>query len=308
VPAPYINSATLLNQPAGLSWNVVPTLTADQSQQTAQLNYVCQQVTSLVDGYLNQPLRAVAVTETNPGPGHPRVAVNRHNGTGTLITRQWPVTSVNEVLLSPARDFPPNWTLVPADQYRIRTPVLTPAGSPVTGPSGGNAIDVAPGYISERHGRGGWLVSLSTTSGYPHTQLTGDAQVATSGAQVLTVEDVTGWDGWTGWILDGPETEPVTVTAVAATTPVTLPGGTALQAGPGTLTLAAPLQNAHGTDVLLTAIPLAALQAAALSAAVMALETLTAIAVQSSSGQLPGGLGSLAFESEAILDPFKRVM
>lgn len=307
--APYITPAILLDQPAGISWNVVPTLTADQAQQTAQLAYVCQQVTSLIDGYLHQPLRATVVTETNQGPGMPRVAVDRNTGNGSLITRQWPVIAVNAVQVSPARSFSPQWSLIPANQARIRTPVLQPAsGAPVTNPSGGNAVDIAPGNFSWREGRGWWLVSHSYTSGYPHAGLTAAATVATSGTQLLQVDDVTGWAGWTGFILDGPATELVTVTAAQATAPVQLPGiGGTVQAGRGALTLSAPLQYAHGAGTLITAIPLAALQAAALSAAVIALENIAAIAVQSSNGQMPGGLGALATESEMALDPFCRI-
>lgn len=306
--APYVSSSVLTQAPAGLAWNVVPTLTANQAQQTAQLDLVCQQVTSLIDGYLNQPLRAVCVTEQNTGPGHPRVAWNRDTSGVSLITRQWPVIGVNAVQVSDARDFPPQWTLIPPANARIRTPVLMPAsGSPVTFASGGNAVDLAPGTFPHPR-RGGYLVASSYTSGYPHTQLTSSAAVASSGAQTLPVDDVTGWVGWTGILLDGPQTEWVTVTVAAATTPRQLPGNAGtVQAGPGTLTLSAPLASPHNAGTLLTAIPLAALQAAALKAAVMALENIAAIAVQSSSGQLPGGLGALAFEAEAILDPFKRI-
>lgn len=302
---PYITPGLLTSAPAGLSWQVVPTLTADAAEQTAQLAYICQQVTSLVDGYLHQPLRATIVTEQNCGPGMPRVAVNRDTGIGELITRQWPVTAVNAVQASPVRSFPPQWSLVPAGQARIRTPVLMAAsGIPASGPSGGNAIDVAAGYIDWCHGRGGWLVSPSYTSGYPHAGLTA---ATAADAESLTVDDVTGWAGWTGFLLDGPATELVTVTAAQAAAPVQLPGlGGTVQAGAGTLTLAEPLQYVHEPGALVTAIPLAALHAAALSAAVIALETITAIAAQSSSGNLPGGLGALATESELALDPFRR--
>jgi hypothetical protein len=292
-----------------LAWNVVPTLTADSAEQRAQLALVCQQSTSLIDGYLHQPVRAVCVTEQQQFPGHPRASMDRHTGILTVVTRQWPVIAVNAVQVSEARSFPPNWSLVAQDKARIRTPVLIPAsGDMVTSPSGGNLIDVAPGSIggSRGCGRGQWLLSTSYTSGYPHTILTGSAD---DNGQSLTVGDVTGWPGWSGWVLDGPATEPVTVTGVTATNPPQLPGnGGSVQAGPGTLALAEPLAFPHSKGALVTALPLAVLQAAALKAAVIALETIAAIAVQSSGGQLPGGLGALAFEAEAALDPFVRVM
>ena len=314
--APYLTSTILQQQPAGLAWNVVPTLTADQAAQAAQLDFACQQVTSLIDGYLHQSLRAMVVTEQGQWPGQPRVSVDRHTGIGQVVTRQWPVTAVNAVQVSPARAFPPCWTAVPLDHARIRTPVLQPAsGQPATGPSGGNVIDIAPGHIGggTGYGRGlgggAQLVLTSYTSGYPHALLSADATVAQGGTQQVLVDDVTGWPGWAGWLLDGTQTEWVSVTAATATTPVQLPGvGGTVNAGPGMLTLAAPLASPHPAGALLTAMPLAVLNAAALSCAVLALEAIAAIAVQSSGGQLPGGLGWLAFESERALDPFMRVM
>jgi hypothetical protein len=304
---PYITSSILLNQPAGLSWTIVPTLTADAVQQTAQLDYVCQQVTSLVDGYLQQPLRATIVTEQNQGPGMPRVSVDPHTGIAGLVTRQSPVTAINAIQVSEARCFPPNWTLIPPSQARIRTLVLQPAsGVPVYGCSGGNAIDIAPGYIDRRHGRGHWLVADSYTSGWAHTSLTA---AANAGENTLEVDDVTGWAGWTGFLLDAQATEVSSVVDVSATTPVMLPGlGCTVQAGPGTVTLSSGLENNHAAGAVFTAVPLGALQAAALTAAVIALETIAAIAVQSTSGMLPGGLDALAAESKSELNPFCRVM
>ena len=259
-----------------------------------------------MDTYCRQPLRATAVTEQGNGPGRARVSVDRSTRRGTLITRQWPVISVNAVQVSQSRSFPEQWTLVPAGQYRIRHPVLMPAsGVPVQGPSGGSAIDVAPGVITWDYGRGGWDVLNSYTSGWPHAGLTA---AAAASAESLSVDDVTGWAGWTGTLYDGVSTELVTVTGAEATSPVQLPGvaGT-VQAGPGTLTLSSPLAYAHGTEAVVSALPGAALQAVALRAAVMALETIAAIAAQSSSGNLPGGLGALATESEMQLDDFRRI-
>lgn len=306
--APYVTPDLLMRQPSGISWQVVPTLTADTAEQRAQLGLVCQQVTSLVDGYLHQPVRAVCVTEQQQFPGHPRASMDRHTGILTVVTRQWPVIAVNAVQASEARAFPANWSLVPQQHSRIRTPVLMPAsGDLVTSPSGGNQVDIAPGSIPRGggYGRGQWLLSTSYTSGYPHTILTGSASDDT---QSLTVGDVTGWSGWSGLILDGPATEPVTVTSVTATSPPQLPGnGGTVQAGAGTLTLAEPLTFPHSKGALVTALPLAVLQAAALKAAVIALETIAAIAAQSSGGQLPGGLGALAFEAEAALDDYRRI-
>jgi hypothetical protein len=281
-------------------------------EQRAQLEAVCQQATSIVDGYLHQPLRATITTEQFLFPGHPRASMDRGTGIVSLVSRRWPVTAVNAVQVSPARAFPAQWALVAAGNARIRTPVLQPAsGMPVQSASGGNMIDIAPGAITGHggsgHGRGpgAWLLAASITAAYPHTMLTA---AAPKGATEVQVEDVTGWEWWSGFLLDGPATEFATGTATDATSPPPLPGaGGTVQAGPGMVALSSPLEYGHQPGTLLSAIPGSALQAVALKVAVVALETLTAIAAQSANSQmLPGGLGALAFEAEASLEEFCR--
>lgn len=303
---PYITPSMLTSAPAGLSWTVIPTLTANASAQLAQLAQVCWQATSAVDRYCRQPLRATVNTDTDTGPGLPRVAVDRRTRKGTLVTRRWPVTAVAAVQTSLATAFPERWTAIPAGQWKIRhPPILSSAPDPATGPSGGNVIDVAPGYITWDYGRGGWDVMLSYISGWPHAGLTA---TASQGGQQISVDDVTAWSGATGFIYDGTSTELVTVTAAAATTPPQLPGvGGPVQAGPGTLTLAQPLASTHGTGVVVSALPPDVLRATVLQASVMALEGIDAIATQSLSGQMAGGTGVLAEEVEMILDDYRRV-
>jgi hypothetical protein len=299
--SPYLTAATLQCAPAGLSWQVVPTLTAPSPENEAQLASVCWTATAQADGYARQPLRASVNTEQMYGPGQPRVSVDPHTGIATLVTRRWPVTSVNAVQVSPRPCFPPSWAPVPADQVQVRNPPVVSAGpAPVTAPSGGNQIDVAPGWITRRQQ---WDVTLSYTSGYPHAGLTEDVAI---GATSLLVDDVTGWAGWTGWLFDGQFTEPVEVASAEATAPVALPGaGGTVQAGPGTLTTSA-LVNRHEAGVVLSALPLQGIHAVALLAAVQALETIDAIAVQSMNGQSVA-IGALAEAAELALDDFRRV-
>jgi hypothetical protein len=299
--SPYLTAATLQCAPAGLSWQVVPTLTAPSPENLAQLQQVCWTATAQADGYAKQPLRASVNTEQLYGPGQPRVSVDPCTGIATLVTRRWPVTAVNAVQTSPRPCFPPQWTLVPANQAQVRNPPIVSAGpAPVTAPSGGNAIDVAPGWIPRRQQQD---ITLSYTSGYPHAGLTAQAAI---GATSLDVDDVTGWAGWTGWLYDGQFTEPVAVDAAVATSPVTLPGaGGTVQAGPGTLTTS-PLVNRHDAGVVLSALPLQAIHGVALLAAVQALETIDAIAVQSMNGQ-SASIGALAEAAELALDDFRRV-
>lgn len=302
----YINAAMLTSHPAGLAWNTVPTLTASTAQQTAQLEQVCWQATSAVNRYCRQPLRATIATETSTGPGLPRIASDRRTRKGAIVTRRWPVTAVEAIQVSPSISFPSAWSLVPAGQWKIRNPViLSAAPAPGTGPQGGNAIDVAPGYITWDRDKGGFDVMTSYQHGWPHA---GVATAALAGAQTLAVDDVTGWAGAVGFVYDGTSTELIEVTAAVATTPVQLPGvaGT-VQAGPGTLTLAAPLGFAHTAGVIVSALPPDAIRATALHAAVIALETIDAIATQSLSGRMAGGTSVLAEEAEMILDDYVRV-
>lgn len=305
--SPYITAATLLARPAGISWTIVPTLTANSAQQTAQIQQACWNATSTVDGYCRQPLRATINTEMGTGPGQPRVSVNRASNVATLITRRWPVTDIAAIQTSQACYFPPVWTLIPAGQYRPRHPVITSSGpAAVTTPTGGNVIDVGPCYINWDYGRGGWDVMTSYTSGYPHAGLTGPA-IAT--AETLAVDDVTAWgDGWAGVIYDGVNTEPVQVTTAAATTPVTLPGvGGTVQAGAGTLTLSSPLSFPHAAGTIVSAIPAEALRGVVLAATVEALEGINAIATQSLSGMTAGGTGALTATYRAILDKYRAI-
>ena len=75
--------------------------------------------------------------------------------------------------------------------------------------------------------------------------------------------------------------------------------------GPGTLTLAAPLQYGHGAGTVLSALPETVLRAAALLAAVQAIETIDAIATQSLSGEF-GSTSMLKAAREALAE-FARV-
>jgi hypothetical protein len=87
---------------------------------------------------------------------------------------------------------------------------------------------------------------------------------------------------------------------------VQLPGAAGtVQAGPGTLTLSAPLQFAHAAGTVVSALPEDVLRGVALHAAVQALELIDAIATQSQSGQMAGSTGALGTEVELILDDYR---
>jgi hypothetical protein len=313
---PYITTAMLLSMPASIAWNVIPTLTVSGPEQVAQLAQECWKATSAIDRYCHQPLRSVAVTDPPEiGPGRGRISVDRQTGIAKLITRRWPVTEVLAVQVSPARAFPPTYTLVQASQCLIGRPVVASAGPvPATGPDGGNVIEVAPGNIGCGGGSGGsrglQRVMWSYSHGWPHTSLT---VAAAEGAETISVDDVTGWavpQGFSGgFAYDSTLSEGVEVISAVANTPVQLPGvaGT-VQAGPGTLTLSGPLEFGHAAGIVVSALPPDVIRGAALQAAVQALEGIDAIATQSLSGQMAGGTGELATEVEMILDDYRVIM
>jgi len=316
VTTSYVTPQMLTSSPASLSWTVVPSLTASTAEQAAQLANCCRTATSMVDGFCHQPLRATVNTETITGPGKGRLSVDLNTGIASLVTRRWPVAQVLAVQTSPARSFPPSWTSVEPDQWLIRYPVLSaPFAAPQSSPSGGNVIDLAPGVVAEGNGRGALRLEHAYLSGWAHA---GTTSMALAGAMTMPVDDVTGWAGASGWIYDGTSTEPVTVTTVAADSPLVLTGivapvvnslsGGALtvQAGPGTVTLASPLQYGHGAGTVVSALPETALRGAALFAAVQAIETIDAIATQSLSGEV-GSTSLLADSAEAALCEFRRV-
>ncbi len=264
----------------------------------AEVTAVLWRATSTVDTYCNQVLRSTVASEQLIGPGYPRCNVDRNTGNGVLQTKWWPVTEVLAVQVSPTRAFPPVWTPVPAGQYRVRHPLLAVGDTAsATAPDGGWTIDVAPGWIGcspwgrtptggyvGAGGRGSQLVQVCHLNGWPHTSLTASAA---SGATVLSVDDVTGWAGASGFCYDGSATEPVAVTSVTATTPVVLPNGAGTaQSGPGTVTLASPLAFDHQQGVMVSALPAAAIEATILAAAVQALTGGTdAITIQSVNGE-----------------------
>ena len=313
---PYCSAGMLTAQPAGLSWQTVPTLTASTQEQAAQLAQVCRNASSIVDSSCRQPLRATVNTETLTAPGKGRLTIDAETGIGSVVTRRWPVAQVLAVQTSPARAFPPVWTPVAVNQTSIRYPVLSaPFAAPQSSASGGNVIDLAPGVASWANGRGTLRLEQAYLSGWAHAGTTG---MALAGAMTMHVDDVTGWAGASGWIYDGTSTEPVTVTTATADSALVIPGivnpvvnslsGGALtvQAGPGTVTLTSPLTYGHGAGTVLSALPETALRAAALFCAVQAIETIDAIATQSLSGEV-GSTSLLAQSAEMALCEFRRV-
>lgn len=310
---PYVTPAMLADQQTGVAWQNIPEVNALPQQTLATQTQVCWQATSIVDTYCNQVLRATVDTEPLTGPGA-RMSTLPGTDVGRLVMRRWPVTEVLAVQLSRTRDFPPMWTPVPAGMFEVERPLintLTDTAS-ATGPDGGSGILVAPGYIPplSPRTRNSRRALVSYTNGWPHTSLTAGASAS---ATVLQVDDVTGFAGASAFVYDGADTEPVAVLSVSATNPLALPNGVGTaQTGPGAITLASPLTNAHAVGVVVSSLPANVLWAVVLAAAAQVLESgVTSITAQTMNGSISeGGRGveDLQTEYELLLQPFRRIV
>lgn len=258
---PYITPAVLQRAPTGIDWSQFPYPGASASDNLAALTDICWRATDLADAIAGQVLRATLDVEELDGPDF-RVTV-RPNGVARAIVSRWPVLAVIQCAVSPAAAFPPAWTALPTGAVHVEyTPIGIPTGAPGGAGAGPAAVLIAPGFIGWDQGRRGYRVQITYVNGWPHTGLT--AAVA-AGATSLPVDDITGWTGVTGTILDGAQTETVAITGVQPATPGAFQG-------PGTLTLAAPIQYAHAAGVLVTTLAWSIQQACILLATWQALQ------------------------------------
>jgi hypothetical protein len=290
---------------------------ATTSQQFAEQTNICHRATSMIDGFVNQSLRATVDTEQRSGPGEFRINIEQSTGNVRWILSRWPVTEILAIQVSGNATFPRQWTQVQSGYWDIDDPVIGVYGSYVPGGSagsGGQSIVIAPGYGSWWLGRRGYRFSCSYINGWPHAGIM--ANVA-AGATTIEVDDVTGFTGASARIYDGASTETVSVTSVTANNPLTLPnGGGTAQAGPGTLTLSSPTTFAHDgsnpATTVISTLPSDVLWAAVLAAMSQALEAgITSVSIQNVSGsQTAGGHGvsDLNISWESIMEPYRRVL
>ncbi|MBT8160993.1 MULTISPECIES: hypothetical protein [Arthrobacter] len=290
--APYITPAMLIAAPTGISWSTIPTPRASPEQQLAEQLNICMRATAAVDDYVSTPLRATIDTETLFGPGDMRFQI-RPNGTCWLVLSRPPVVSVLSGQYSASASFPPAWTPLDASKFKVYKPIMGLYGTSVPGTTdtGGQAVLMAPGVVSGS--RGSVEVQVTYMNGWPHTQLMAAANV---GDTTIQIDDVTGWLGACGTIRDSVGQEAAVVTAVSPTVTGSL-------SGPGTLTLAAPLANAHPVGTLFTTIPESVVSAAILYAVSEALvRGATAVSAPGGSGSSGGGSKSIdQYTSEAEL-------
>lgn len=302
---PYVTPEMLRSAPTGISWGTIPKRDATQAAQRAEMLNMCQRATGEIDKACNQVIRATVDTESLTGPDF-RITIPKGSGVSRIMLSRWPVLQVLGGQISPAAQFPRSWSTIPGNMYDIETPIIgifgtnTPSGAG----EGGQAVLLAPGIINRNRGRNGWVLRTTYVNGWPHAGLTAPAS---AGAQVLTVDDTTGWapidiggQGATGVIRDGATQETFTVTSASNV------------AGPGTLSLAAPLVNDHAAGVMATTIPDTITWAAILFCISQALTRgASSTTVQNSGGGSPNSGGGSATDmrdkATKICQAFARV-
>lgn len=301
---PYITPTILTNAPTGIAWATIPDRTSTPAQQFAEQLNICVRASGMADRAANQPLRATVDVEPFTGPGDFRMQ-NQPGGITRILASRSPVTSIVSARVSSAVAFPRVWRTIPANQLEPEKPLLGVYGTSAPSPagSGGQAILLAPGWVNWGYGRHSTRLEVTYVNGWPHGSLI--AAVA-AGATAIRVDDITGWSGAAGTIYGGQSQEFIVCTAVTPDTAGAI-------AGPGTLTLSAPLAFAHGPGTLVTCLPAAAMQACIFYSVALALTRgATATAVQSVSGGASGGGAQSATDlikmGDDLMHSFIRVL
>ena len=307
-PDQLYSSSGASSWPTGVQWGTIPDSSSGSPGAAAQfavLSMICGEATIRAEQICNQTLRATTTQEVLEGP-HFRVTVQRNSANGRIICSRWPVLSVQSVQVCPNSVWPRVWQTVPAGYYEPEFPVqgLYGSSAPSGSGEGAQSVLVAPGWISWRLGREGWRVRITYTAGWPHTSLTA---AATAAGNTIAVDDCTMWappasglPGAYGIVYDalGGGQEPVScISATAA-------------AGPGTLTLAAPLAYDHAAGIMVSCLPQSAIWGSAELAGSSALTRgATATTIQTTSGRAqmssPGLLDDLAAKR---LKPYRRTI
>jgi len=289
--------------------SIPPNKDATPQQRIAEVSNICARATALVDEACAQPLRATTDTVVLYGPG---VRVGAPQGWSTeparLVLKRWPVLEIVSVQVA-QNTLPVVWTTVPPGNYAITNPVSGLYGSvaPTAAAEGGQGILVSSQYVNWSFGRNGFAIEVAYVNGWPHTALT--ASVA-SGATTIAVDDCTGWaitaavggaTGATGTVYDAGNQEVIQCTGASVTQ------------GPGTLTLASPLQYAHAAGVMISTLPQSVVWAAILFCSAQALTrgaTSTTV-LQAPGGKSDGGstrAASLTKQACDILEPYARII
>jgi hypothetical protein len=308
--SPYVTPSLLTSAPTGISWSTIPPgRDVTPAQRLAEQSNICQRATGMADSYCNQVLRATLDTEVFRGPDY-RVTVLNGSGNGRIILQRWPVLDVVSIQIAPDAVFPRQWTTITAGHYEPEYPPIGVYGStaPSSAGEGGQSIIIESGWINWGLGRNGWVIQVQYYNGWPHCGLTANA---TAGSTTIQVDDCTGWaitspfsgiTGATGTVFDPGQQETVQVTASSVT------------AGPGTLTLAAPLSFSHTSGILVSSLPQSIQWAVIKYGASIAMtrgSTATTVQTIPGGGDATGGVTNtnrFAAEAQQMLQPFKRVL
>jgi hypothetical protein len=294
----------LQNAPTGITWKSIPNPRSTPAEQFSEQINICARSTSMVDTACNQVLRATVDTETHYGPDF-FTTINNQTFVGRIELQRWPILQILGGQWNSAATFPPDWQPIAANQFAIERPIIGLYGTsaPSDSGEGGQAVLVAPGYITWAYGRRGIAIQVQYINGWPHTSLTAQAM---AGDTTLQVDDCTGWapatsggQGATGVLKDGADQEAVTVLAASAAS------------GPGTLIVSTPLNFGHGAGVMLTCLPEQIQQAAILFSVSQALvrgATATTIQNIAGTGESTGeGASGLEAAARMLCLPYKRI-
>lgn len=279
--------------------------------RVAEQSNICNRASAWADELCFQPLRATLDVEQYSGPDS-RMTIQQDTGNVRMILARWPILSIVSIEVSP-NSFPRRWTSLAAGMWDIEYAPLSVYGTnapSASGGDGGQSIIFAPS-VTWGLGRNGFVVRVTYVNGWPHA---GIASPASEGDETLLVDDCTGWavtsefgvTGAAGTAYDSGAQETVKVTGASATS------------GPGTLTLASPLNYPHAAGVIVSALPASVQWAVIMLATQTALTrgatgtTVQSVPGQASNSNTGGGAGlntrDLIGQAKAILAPFRRTV
>lgn len=303
---PYVNAEILMSAPTGIAWSTIGSSCGKptQAQQLAEVTNICARASAMVDSICNSTLRATLDSEIMTGPGDFRFQI-QPSGRARMVMSRLPILSVVGGQWCPAGTFPPNWTTIAANMFRVERPVIGTYGTTAPNGSGdgGQSILLAPGIVGWGFGRSAYDVEVFYINGWPHSSLSVEA---VTGDTTISVDDITGWLGATGVVYSSSGQETIQATAVTPTTPNAI-------SGPGVLTLAGPLVYQHVKGTIVSTLSGTVQQATILLCVSQALiRGATATTVQA----LPGSRSSsgargpddLIAEAKQMLAPYKRVI
>lgn len=309
--SPYVTPQLVLQASTGVAWSSIPGYKgATEGERIAELGNICSRATALVDEACAQPLRATVDSVVLYGPGV-RVSAPQNGSIepATLILKRWPVLEVVSVQVTPNTLPVGQTTTVPAGSFAVQNPAQGLYGSiaPTAAAEGGQGILVSSSYVNWAYGRNGYAIEVSYVNGWPHTSLTADVA---ADATTIAVDDCTGWaitspitgyTGATGTVYDAGNQEVIQCASASVTS------------GPGTLTLASPLQSSHAAGTMVSSLPQSVVWAAILFCASQALTrgaTSTTV-LQAPGGKSDGGslrAQTLAKQACEILKPYARII